>query len=799
LLRKLKRFAITQQIYDKSSTLFNEENLSIKKVGSYERIVGTIKNMLSFNFKNFGHYDTPNSAIIMNVLEHIFYGTSRWPLISAYTRSFYEEPLFRLWYIYLNHLSWQELTERLIEKLAISDIIHKPYDTKSEHGDIFYYANAMFGYSLEIITKVEMLGVAPVDLMLLSLSPWIYPDLANNLPGLFWGSLAYKQDDKRMEYLLKDSSALISLTYALSAKGADTASLQQNVAAMEKLQDIGIGSYPAIEYSANNMLVGVNELGPIYNLYFEAEFPIDNLYIHLNHNQMLLPKSKNKIYISNLEVVPIKKKKIVGLDPIIKIDDIRSLQLNIEDNLVVTDEIQLCANFIDAIHATEEPLSKDSGFDFQLNPTKGIKGIINLNPLENGGFNHLEDYKPIYGNSIGLERKELMKKAIYNYQEKRHDIKEQHAAYQQIPSDSTGKKFMRFNNKENIPPFVGILAHKKNIIAKTNNNKLTSVNKKHQAAIANPSMGSKNDNIKTNRACNENSNVIGDSNKNFLNNNEVVNIDQSYVATNNEQEYTFKKYLKEKIDELEDKIYLQQEDVNILVSLSNAYHGLFSVDRSFDTKYLGEKIDELEDKRYIQQGEVSDFSVDLNSYQSTVRQEEYSQLLFRNSIREFKYSINDDKVSSPREYPQKNIDYFMLKIQTIGEQVSGTEADIRNLKDKISLEERDLIILHEKLKICSDQASQNRDIQEIRDSYKEQKKFKNSNIICIQKREDTIVNDLLAKMKKRKNSILSSIKETEKSLGEDRSKLELLNQSLNSLRRLNIELLEALEKNHSLF
>ena len=42
---------------------------------------------------------------------------------------------------------------------------------------------------------------------------------------------------------------------------------------------------------------------------------------------------------------------------------------------------------------TEEPLSKDSGFGFQLKLTKYVKGIISLNNLENGGFNHLEDYK----------------------------------------------------------------------------------------------------------------------------------------------------------------------------------------------------------------------------------------------------------------------------------------------------------------------------------------------------------------------------------------------------------------------
>src|SRR5688500_19843339 len=42
---------------------------------------------------------------------------------------------------------------------------------------------------------------------------------------------------------------------------------------------------------------------------------------------------------------------------------------------------------------TEQSPSKDGGFDFRLKPTKDTKGIIDLTHLEDGGFNHLEDYK----------------------------------------------------------------------------------------------------------------------------------------------------------------------------------------------------------------------------------------------------------------------------------------------------------------------------------------------------------------------------------------------------------------------
>ena len=43
----------------------------------------------------------------------------------------------------------------------------------------------------------------------------------------------------------------------------------------------------------------------------------------------------------------------------------------------------------------EQSPSKDGGFDFRRKPTKDIKGIIDLIHLEDGGFNHLEDYKMI--------------------------------------------------------------------------------------------------------------------------------------------------------------------------------------------------------------------------------------------------------------------------------------------------------------------------------------------------------------------------------------------------------------------
>ena len=72
----IKRFAIAQQIYTKSRALFNNENWDIKKIGLFEKIIGTIE--------SFGYYEIPNSAIIMNVLEHIFLNTSRWPYIATY-------------------------------------------------------------------------------------------------------------------------------------------------------------------------------------------------------------------------------------------------------------------------------------------------------------------------------------------------------------------------------------------------------------------------------------------------------------------------------------------------------------------------------------------------------------------------------------------------------------------------------------------------------------------------------------------------------------------------------------------
>ncbi|MEI8055621.1 MAG: hypothetical protein WCH10_06510, partial [bacterium] len=157
-----------------------------------------------------------------------------------YLQHFYEEPLFRIWHIYLNHLSWQKLTDSIIEQLATPDTINKLYDTKSENGNIVYYANVMFGCSLEAVAKAAM---APIQLMLLPLSSWIYQDLTKGLPNLFWQSLAYKKYDNRMAYLLKDYSALISLIYVASTESNN----------IEPDFDTTQRSYPAIELPNNNL------------------------------------------------------------------------------------------------------------------------------------------------------------------------------------------------------------------------------------------------------------------------------------------------------------------------------------------------------------------------------------------------------------------------------------------------------------------------------------------------------------------------------------------------------------------
>ncbi|CAL7962474.1 hypothetical protein GAMM_30050 [Gammaproteobacteria bacterium] len=297
----IKRFAVARQIYDKSSMLFNEWNLGIKKIGLFERVVGTIENILNFNFKNFGHYETPNSAIVMNVLEHVFYGTSRWSFISAYIRNFYEEPLSRLWYIYLNRLSWQELTDRIIEQLAIPGIINRLYDAKNENGDIIYYANVIFGYSLDTITQVSMLGMAPIEFMLLPLSLWIYPDLTKDLPNLFWKSLAYEKYDNRMNHLLKDYSVLISLTYTTSTESNNIASLQQDFATIQQPRDISLDSYSAIEYPINNVLDCIDKAYSSDDLLFGVGSPINNLDKYLSYDQMPLTPSKHNGYEDNLE------------------------------------------------------------------------------------------------------------------------------------------------------------------------------------------------------------------------------------------------------------------------------------------------------------------------------------------------------------------------------------------------------------------------------------------------------------------------------------------------------------------
>ncbi|CAL7962466.1 hypothetical protein GAMM_30047 [Gammaproteobacteria bacterium] len=133
-----------------------------------------------------------------------------------------------------------------------------------------------------------------------------------------------------------------------------------------------------------------------------------------------------------------------------------------------------------------------------------------------------------------------------------------------------------------------------------------------------------------------------------------------------------------------------------------------------------------------------------------------------------------------------------LKIDRVKEKISDKEADIRNLKDTISLEKRDLILLHEKLEKCTDESLIARDIQNVRDSYKEEKTFKNSNIAYIQKRENQAVKSLLIKIENDEKRVLRDIKNTENSLKKYVSELELMDESLNSLHKIYINLLESL-------
>src|SRR5688500_13323183 len=58
-------------------------------------------------------------------------------------------------------------------------------------------------------------------------------------------------------------------------------------------------------------------------------------------------------------------------------------------------------------YITEQPPSKDGGFDFRLKPTKNTKGIIDLTHLEDGGFNHLEEYKKITLENLQLKSRHI--------------------------------------------------------------------------------------------------------------------------------------------------------------------------------------------------------------------------------------------------------------------------------------------------------------------------------------------------------------------------------------------------------